>query len=211
MLIAIDGPAGAGKSTAARATAHRLGFSYLDTGAMYRGVALAALERGVPLDDPAALGALARSLQFELGSTVRVNGAPVGDRIRSPQVTDAASRVAQVEMVRGALVAAQRSMIARGRYVAEGRDVGTAIAPEAELKVFLTASDEERARRRAAESGEDASSVLAAQRTRDARDSGRAHAPLRPARDAVTLDSSGLDAEAVVDRIVELARERGLV
>ena len=151
MVIAIDGPAGAGKSTVARAVAEEIGFTYLDSGAMYRCVALAALEGGTNLDDGEVLGALA-----------------------------------------------------------EGRDIGTVVSPEAPLKVFLTASAEERARRRAAESGEDLESVLTAQRQRDARDSEREHGALRAAPDAVNLDTTGLTLEEVVAHVVALARGKGL-
>lgn len=211
MVIAIDGPAGAGKSTVARAAAAELGFTYLDSGAMYRCVALAALERGVALDDPEALGALAAGLEIGLeGERVFLGERDVGDAIRDPRVTAASSRVSVHPQVREAMVARQRDLIAAGRYVAEGRDIGTVVSPEAPLKVFLTASDEERARRRAAQTGEDFESVLAAQRSRDSRDTGREHGALRAAEDAVELDSTGLGLEQVVGRVVALARERGL-
>lgn len=211
MVIAIDGPAGAGKSTVARAVAAEIGFTYLDSGAMYRCVALAALESGTPLDDGEALGALAEGLEIGFdGRRVLLGEREVGDEIRSPEVTAAASQVSVHPRVRAALVARQRQLIAAGRYVAEGRDIGTVVSPEAPLKVFLTASDEERARRRAAESGEDFESVLAAQRRRDARDREREHGALRAADDAVELDTTGLSLEEVVGRVVALARERGL-
>jgi len=211
MVIAIDGPAGAGKSTVARALAERLGFTYLDSGAMYRCVALAALERGADPNDPAAMGALAASLAIELdGERVELDGREVGAAIREPRVTEAASRVSVHPAVREAMVAEQRRLIGAGRYVAEGRDIGTVVSPEAPLKVFLTASPEERARRRAAQTGEDAAAVLAAQRERDARDEGREHSALRPAPDAVELDTTGLSLDEVVSRVESLARERGL-
>jgi len=211
MVIAIDGPAGAGKSTVARAVAEELGFTYLDSGAMYRCVALAALEQGVELDDPEALGVLATGLEIGLdGRRVSLGEREVSAAIREPAVTAAASRVSVHPPVRGAMVARQRDLIAAGRYVAEGRDIGTAVSPEAPLKVFLTASDEERARRRATETGEDFESVLGAQRRRDARDTEREHGALRAAADAVELDTTGLSLEAVVGRVVGLARERGL-
>jgi cytidylate kinase len=211
MVIAIDGPAGAGKSTVARAVAAELGLTYLDSGAMYRCVALAALAGGVDLDDGAALGALARGLEIALeGTRVRLDGRDVGAEIRTPAVTAAASRVSVHPRVREAMVARQRQLIAAGRYVAEGRDIGTVVSPEAPLKVFLTATDEERARRRAAETGEDFESVLDAQRRRDARDSEREHGALRAAADAVEIDTSSMSLEKVVGRIVSLARERGL-
>jgi len=211
MVIAIDGPAGAGKSTVARAVAAELGFTYLDSGAMYRCVALAAGESGTPLDDGERLGALAEGLEIGFdGRRVLLGGRDVGAEIRSPQVTAAASRVSVHPRVREAMVARQRQLIAAGRYVAEGRDIGTVVSPDSPLKVFLTASDEERARRRAAETGEDFESVLAAQRRRDDRDREREHGPLRAAADAVEVDTTGLSLEEVVARVVALAKAEGL-
>jgi cytidylate kinase len=211
MVIAIDGPAGAGKSSVARAVAEELGFTYLDSGAMYRCVALAAIEAGIGLDDGAALGELASGLEIELeGRRALIAERDVSAAIREPGVTAAASRVSVHAAVREAMVARQRQLIAAGRYVAEGRDIGTVVSPEAPLKVFLTASDEERARRRAAQTGEDFESVLDAQRRRDARDTEREHGALRAAVDAVELDTTGLGLEEVVGRVVALARERGL-
>jgi len=212
MVIAIDGPAGAGKSTVARALAERLGFTYLDSGAMYRCVALAAIERGVDLDDEAAMGELAGSLEIELDrDRVALDGRDVSAAIRDPRVSDASSRASVHPGVREAMVARQRELIAAGRYVAEGRDIGTVVSPEAPLKVFLTASPQERARRRAEQTGEDLETVLAAQRERDARDESREHSALRAADDAVELDTTGLALDQVVDRVVTLARQRGLV
>jgi cytidylate kinase len=211
MVIAIDGPAGAGKSTVARAVAAALGFTYLDSGAMYRCVALAGIERGADLDEAEAMGALARSLRVELdGERVELDGRDVSAAIRESQVTEASSRVSVHPAVREAMVAAQRQLIAAGRYVAEGRDIGTVVSPEAPLKVFLTASAEERARRRAAQTGEEESAVLAAQRERDERDESREHSALRAADDAVEIDTTGLGLDEVVGRIVELARERAI-
>lgn len=211
MVIAIDGPAGAGKSSVARAVGAALGFTYLDSGAMYRCVALAALELGADLDDGEALGVLARGLEIGFdGERVDLNGRDVSAAIRTPQVTAAASRVSVHPAVREAMVAEQRRLIAAGRYVAEGRDIGTVVSPEAPLKVFLTASDEERARRRAAQTGEDEAAVLTAQRERDERDSTREHSALRAAPDAVEIDTTGLSLDQVVDRVATLARERGL-
>jgi cytidylate kinase len=211
MVIAIDGPAGAGKSTVARAVAGELGFTYLDSGAMYRCVALAALRDGVDLDDGEALGELAEGLEigFE-GPRVLLGERDVSGELRTPEVSAAASRVSVHPRVREAMVARQRRLIAAGRYVAEGRDIGTVVSPDSPLKIFLTASDEERARRRAAESGEDVEAVLEAQRRRDARDTEREHGALRPAGDAVELDTTGLTLEEVVARVVGLAHERGL-
>jgi cytidylate kinase len=211
MVIAIDGPAGAGKSTVARGVAAALGLTYLDSGAMYRCVALAALRADASLEDGPALGELAGGLEIGLGDgTVLLDGRDVTGEIRSPPVTEAASRVSTHPEVRAAMVERQRQLIASGRYVAEGRDIGTVVSPDAPLKVFLTADPGERARRRAAETGEPAGAVLEAQAQRDARDRGREHGALRAAPDAVALDTTRLSLEAVVERVVALARERGL-
>jgi cytidylate kinase len=211
MVIAIDGPAGAGKSTVARAVAGDLGFTYLDSGAMYRCVALAAQQGGADLDDGEAIGALAEGLGIGFdGERVLLDREDVTDEIRDPQVSAAASRVSVHPRVREAMVARQRQLITAGNYVAEGRDIGTVVSPEAPLKVFLTASDEERARRRAAQTGEPVERVLEAQRQRDTRDTEREHGALRAAEDAIELDTTGLAFEEVVARVVSLARERGL-
>jgi cytidylate kinase len=211
MVIAIDGPAGAGKSSVARAVAARLGFTYLDSGAMYRCAALAALDAGVDPDDGEALGALAAGLEIDFdGERVVLGGRDVTAAIREPRVTEAASRVSVHSAVRAAMVERQRALIAAGRYVAEGRDIGTVVSPEAPLKVFLTASAEERARRRAAQAGEDEATVLAAQRERDERDETREHGALRVAADAEQIDTTGLAFDEVVARVVSLAQERGL-
>jgi CMP/dCMP kinase len=212
MVIAIDGPAGAGKSTVARAVAAALAFTYLDSGAMYRCVALVGLARGADLDAAGEMGGLARAARIDLdGERVILDGRDVSVAIRAPRVTDAASRVSVHPQVREAMVARQRRLIEAGRYVAEGRDIGTVVSPESPLKVFLTASAEERARRRAAQTGEDEAVVLTAQRERDERDETREHSALRAAPDAVEIDTTGLDLNQVVGRVVELARERGLV
>jgi CMP/dCMP kinase len=211
MVIAIDGPAGAGKSSVARGVAAAIGFTYLDSGAMYRCAALAALERGTPLDDGEALGELAEGLEIAFdGPRGTLGERDVSEEIRAPEVSAAASRVSVHPRVRAAMVGRQRQLIAAGRYVAEGRDIGTVVSPEAPLKIFLTASDEERASRRAAETGEPVEAVLAAQRTRDARDTEREHGALRAADDAVELDTTGFGLEEVVARVVALVRERGL-
>lgn len=210
MVIAIDGPAGAGKSTVARALARRLGFAYLDSGAMYRCVGLLAVEEPTR---PAAL--LAQTAQIEFLSDgqapdarvrVLLEGRDVTEAIRAPAVSEAASRVAVDPGVRAALVAKQRELLARGDWVAEGRDIGTVVAPDAALKVYLTADPAERARRRAVELGAEQGTVLAEQSLRDERDSQRAHSPLRAAEDAVEIDTTGLSVEQVVERIVRLAR-----
>ena len=172
MVIAIDGPAGAGKSSVARGVADALGFTYLDSGAMYRCVALAAIERGVDLDDGEAMGELAGSLMIELeGSRVALDGRDVSAEIRKPKTTAAASRASVHQRVREAMVARQRQLIAAGRYVAEGRDIGTVVSPDAPLKVFLTASAEKRARRRSEQTGRTRrrSSRLSASATRETR------------------------------------------
>jgi CMP/dCMP kinase len=199
-VVAIDGPAGAGKSSVARAVATRLGFTYLDSGAMYRAVALTAGERG---REPAEIADL---LRLELTDGVRVDGEDVTEAIRRPEVSEAASRVAADPLVRRAMVAEQRRLLALGDGVAEARDIGTVVAPDADVKVFLTAEPEERARRRAAELGVDPAGVLAEQTIRDARDSGREHSPLSPAPDAVMLDTTRLGFDEVVARVVEMVR-----
>jgi CMP/dCMP kinase len=211
MVIAIDGPAGAGKSTVARTLADRLGFTYLDSGAMYRCVALAALRGAVELDDGDAVGELAEQLEIGFrGDDVLLDGENVTEAIRAPDVSAAASRVSVHARVRAAMVARQRSLIDSGRYVAEGRDIGTVVSPEAPLKVFLTAQGEERARRRAAETGEPLDSVLESMFERDARDREREHGALRLADDAIEIDTTTLSVEGIVDELVREARERGL-
>ncbi len=202
MVVAIDGPAGAGKSTVARALGRELGFTYLDSGAMYRCVALAALKRGA---EPAVV---APALQIELGQRVWVDGLDVSDEIRTAAVSDAASRAAADPDVRAAMVAEQRRLLAGGDWVAEGRDIGTVVWPQAEVKVFLTASAPERARRRAAELGTDPETVLAELQVRDQRDSTRRHSPLVAAPGAVVLDTTGLTMTEVVKRLVDMVRTR---
>ncbi len=211
MVIAIDGPAGAGKSTVARGVARALGFTYLDSGAMYRCVALAALDRRMRLEDGERLGEMAWSLDIGFdGDSVQLDGKPVGGRIRSPEVTIAASKVSVHPQVRQAMVKRQRELIAARNYVAEGRDIGTVVSPDSPLKVFLTASEEERARRRAAETGQPVAAVREAIDERDRRDEGRKHGALRAADDSVAVDTTELTPEQVVERIADLARERGI-
>jgi len=205
MVVAIDGPAGAGKSTVARAVAAALGFTYLDSGAMYRCVGLAAREQGRPPEE------VAPELRIELGERVRCDGRDVTEAIRTPEISEAASQAAAEPAVRRAVVAQQRRMVAQGDWVAEGRDIGTVVAPDASVKVFLTASPEERARRRAAQLGADVATVLAEQTLRDERDTTREHSPLVAARDAVALDTTGLTLEQVIARVAALvagARDR---
>jgi cytidylate kinase len=200
-VVAIDGPAGAGKSSVARAVAARLGFTYLDSGAMYRAVALAALRAGI---GPAQV---AGTSSIELGERVLLDGRDVTAEIRAPEVSEAASVAASLPAVREAMVVQQRRLLGRGDWVAEGRDIGTVVAPEAEVKVFLTASPEARARRRAGELGIDAAGVLAEQTIRDQRDSEREHSPLRAADDAVAVDTTDLSFDDVIERVVSLVEE----
>jgi cytidylate kinase len=192
MVVAIDGPAGAGKSTVARALAEALGFTYLDSGAMYRAVALQALRSGrTPAQE-------ARELDTDL------MGSP---DIRTPEVAEAASRVATDPAVREALVERQRELMGSGDWVAEGRDIGTVVAPDAAVKVFLTADAEERARRRADEIGADPAMVLRDQTLRDEQDRTREHSPLKPAPGAIEVDTTGKSIAQVVERIAELVRK----
>ena len=199
MIVAIDGPAGAGKSTVARAVAQALDFTYLDTGAMYRCVALARLR------DPQANAA---ALEISLADSVNLNGEDVGEEIRSPAVTELASEVAAEPEVRAAMALRQQAMLASGDWVAEGRDIGTVIAPQAELKIFLTADPTERARRRAEQTGRPLDEVLAEQQQRDRRDGERELSPLVAAADAVQLDTTALSADEAIAEIVELATQR---
>jgi CMP/dCMP kinase len=193
VLVAIDGPAGAGKSTVARAVARALGFTYLDTGAMYRCAALAAA-RG--MTDASTL-----DIAFA-GDRVLLDGEDVTAAIRTPDISARASVVAADPAVREALVARQRALIAGGDYVAEGRDIATVVAPDAEVKVFLTAHPAERARRRAAELGADPEDVAAELLSRDERDTGHGRTTLEPGPGAEPLDTTGLSVDEVVDEIV---------
>jgi cytidylate kinase len=199
MVIAIDGPAGAGKSTVARAVAAQLGFAYLDTGAMYRCVALAATRTGRPADE------VARESRISLSGRVLLDGRDVTEAIRTPEVSQEASRISTDPAVRAALVAQQQELLREGDWVAEGRDIGTVVAPHAGVKVFLTAAPEERARRRAHELHADESTVLHEQRRRDEQDATRAVSPLVQAPDAIALDTTGLSLDEVVERVLTLA------
>lgn len=203
MVVAIDGPAGAGKSSVARAVATELGFTYLDSGAMYRAVALAALRSG---DEPADVAGKAKIDLSE--DSLLLNGEDVSSEIRTPEVSEAASQAASNPVVREAMVAQQRRMLSHGDWVAEGRDIGTVVAPEAEVKVFLTADPQKRAERRAAELGADASVVLAEQQIRDQRDSTREISPLAPAPGATVIDTTDLSLDQVVAAVVALVRAR---
>ncbi len=222
MIIAIDGPSGAGKSTVARAVAKELNFASLDTGAMYRAVAWQALENGVDLHDGEALGEIARTYPIEfrhfegepLPRQVLIAESDVTDAIRTLAIDKAVSPVSAEPLVREALVEQQRRIGHAGDYVVEGRDIGTVVFPDAEVKVFLTASDEERAHRRVRQNAErgigstDYDEVLADIRRRDDYDSSRATSPLRPAEDAVILDSTDMPIEEVIAKICLLAREK---
>lgn len=214
--IAIDGPAGAGKSTAAKMVAARLDYLYIDTGAMYRAIALLALRRGIAVDDAERLTALAETADIALepaadaGCRVFVSEEEITEAIRSPQVGDAASPISAVPGVRRALVAQQQALAACRPVVMDGRDIGTVVLPEAECKVFLTAATRIRAERRMNELKArgieaDLAGVERDIIARDQRDSSRAVSPLRRAGDAILLDSSDLTLEQVVNKIIELA------
>ena len=205
MIVAIDGPAGAGKSTVARALARELGFTYLDSGAMYRTVAL------VSLEDPGRTAAqIAGALEVVLGERVLLGARDVTEEIRTPQVSARASEVAADPAVRAALVERQRALMRSGDWVAEGRDIGTVVAPDAAVKVFLDASETARAQRRALETGDAPQAVLEAQRARDRRDRERAHSPLAPAAGAIVIDTTGLALEEVLAQIGALVAARRL-
>ncbi len=221
MIIAIDGPSGAGKSTVAKTVAKQLGFSCLDTGAMYRAVAWQAIQNGVAFDDAAALGEIAGNYEIEFGHVdgdpvpkrVFIGGIEVTQAIRTSEIDRAVSPVSAVPEVRAALLDQQRRIGNAGDYVVEGRDIGTTVFPQAEVKVFLTASNEERARRRVAQNAErgvgstDYEEVLADLIRRDEADSSRAASPLKPAEDAVHIDSTAFTMEQVVEQICDLAAE----
>jgi cytidylate kinase len=201
MVIAIDGPAGTGKSTVARAVAERLGFTYLDTGAMYRAVALAARQSGEP---PAEA---ARRMELQLGDRVILDDRDVTDAIRTPEVTAATSKVAADPDVRAALVKQQQAIMATGDWVAEGRDIGTVVAPDAEVKVFLTATPEERARRRAEQTGGDYATILADQAERDERDSSANRSVFEAPEDTTPVDTTELSLDQVIEQIATLVTE----
>ncbi len=201
MIVAIDGPAGAGKSSVAHAVADALGFSYLNSGALYRAVGLVTLREG------GAASEHARELDLAPGPPALLRGEDVTEVLWTPEVSEAASRVATNPLVREALVDKQRELLGDGDWVVEGRDIGTVVAPESPVKVFLTASPEERARRRAAELDTDVETVLRDQALRDASDESRDHSPLEKAPDAVELDTTDLSLDEVVERIVALVRE----
>jgi cytidylate kinase len=214
MIITIDGPAGAGKSSAARALAQRLGFEFLDTGAMYRAVTLAALRAGVDVHDHQALARLMDAIHLEMPpGRVLLDGQDVSDQIRTREVDQTTSPIADSPVVRGRLGEMQRAIAAGRRMVCEGRDQGTIVFPDAFCKFFLSAAVEERARRRQAQMAKrgetvDLAALLPAIEARDRRDAARELAPMRQAADAVPLDSTGLSLKEVVDRMEAEVRSR---
>jgi CMP/dCMP kinase len=213
--VTLDGPSGTGKSSVARDVARRLGATYLDTGAMYRAATVAVLDSGVSLDDKVGIARAVAEARIEVGTNarrevVKVDGVDVRQRIRGAEVTRAVSPVSAVPAVRRRLVAQQRALVAEAdAVVVEGRDIGTVVLPDATLKVYLTAAPEARAQRRAAQLGlttpDEVAELAADLRRRDEYDSSRADSPLRPAEDAVVVDSTHLDREGVIDRVVALA------
>ncbi len=216
IVIAIDGPAGSGKSTLAALLARRYGYTNIETGAMYRALALKAIETGAPLDDSEAMSALARGSRIELqpreeGNRVLLDGADVTERIRRQDVTDAASRVSVHPPVREWMVERQREMGMGGGVVMEGRDIGTRVFPDAEVKIFLDAAPEVRGSRRFLQHPPHAvteASVLAELRARDERDRARASSPLAPAPDAILIDSTELTLDQVLQRATEIVEEK---
>jgi cytidylate kinase len=221
LVIAVDGPSGVGKSTISQSLAERLGCRYIDTGAMYRAVALLARERSVSSDDPLGLARLGSDMQIEFtatrdGTAVELNGADVTSSLRSPGVSEEASRLSRFREVREVLVEKQRELGRQGQVVMEGRDIGTVVLPEADLKVFLDADPEERARRRYLQWKEKGIEVpqdrLAREiLERDRRDKTRKVAPLAPAEDAAMIDTTHLNPGQVLDRILGLLSDKGLI
>ncbi|MGE5815660.1 MAG: (d)CMP kinase [Acidobacteriota bacterium] len=216
LVIAIDGPSGAGKGTVARAVARALRYRHVDTGAMYRAVAWKALHDRVDLESEAAVATVAKGAQFELGDgAVRIDGHDVAAAIRTPDIDAAATKVARHPAVRGVLVSRQREYGTHGGIVMEGRDIGTVVFPNADVKIYLDASPEERARRRALDPAHagtvprDVSDVATALAERDKSDSTRAVSPLAIAADAVRIDTTGLSVEEVVRRVLDVVGQKG--
>lgn len=213
MIIAVDGPAGSGKSTIAAAVAKRLEISHIDTGAMYRALALKVLRSALAPENAAAVARVLPGTEISVGNgSVILDGEPVEKLIRTPEVTAVSSVVAQHQPVRVWMVDRQRQVVhgAPGGAVVEGRDIGTVVLPDADLKVYLTASEEQRARRRAAERGASEAEALLEVSSRDARDTSREHSPLRAADDAVVIDTTDLSIDQVVDSVLKAMRERQL-
>jgi cytidylate kinase len=215
MIVAIDGPSGAGKGTVARAVAARLGYRHVDTGAMYRAVAWKAIHEGVDLADEAAIAAVGERAAFDLqAGCVIIDGHDVRAAIRTPEIDKAAAAVARHPRVRAVLVARQRALAESGGIVMEGRDIGTVVFPDADAKIYLDASPEERARRRAADPAHSSSKsaqlsdVATALAERDRSDSTRTVSPLSVAADAVVIDTTGLSVDAVVEQVLELVADR---
>ncbi|HEU4341625.1 MAG TPA: (d)CMP kinase [Candidatus Binatia bacterium] len=220
LIVAIDGPSGAGKSTLAKRVAQDLGFIYLDTGAMYRALALKVLQQGLKLEEEARLAALVQATEIDLSERsgrleVLLDGVDVSDRIRTPEVSQMASKISALNIVRQRMLDLQRALGSRGDVVAEGRDIGTVVFPEAEVKIYLDASVGERARRRFEElrkAGRPTSleETRREMEERDKRDRGRDLAPLRQADDALAIDSSSLDADTVAERVKQIIRRKSI-
>lgn len=216
MKVAIDGPAGAGKSTISKAVAKRLGFVYIDTGAMYRSIGLAAVRRGIDTTDAKGVESILDEVEVSIshtdeGQQIFLNGENVSEEIRLPEISVAASNVAVIPAVRIKLVELQRALAAKTDVIMDGRDIGTYVLPDAEVKIFLTASVEERAKRRLLELVEkgvdtDFEAVKADMEYRDKNDSGREFAPLKPAEDSIHFDNTDITLEAAVDKICELVK-----
>ena len=214
MIIAIDGPSGAGKGTIARTLAQELGYDHIDTGAMYRAVAWKAVQEGIPLDDEDAIAEHARRSEIVVeGGVVMIDGRDITRAIRTPEIDSAASAVARLAQVREVLVAQQRELSTGGDIVMEGRDIGTVVFPDADVKIYLDASEEERARRRVTDTAHTSSlvghaAVAEAIKARDTADSTRTASPLMMAPDAIRIDTTSMAVMEVVDRVLAIVREK---